>query len=282
MVTTASSGGLFRTLGTEFHNRADGLQEFLAEAPRQIRLLRVYGDYLTYVGNEIDRATAAGIDLTSSPGLNISGIEQTLTWDVPNPRDIGLTFTTSSGTTNVTSELMVKYAQEQPNLALFQNPPESFRMLQTTKDANQTLNRLKPQLGDTWQRAWDAIAVGNLESVKTAAVNARTVVDEISWMTQYEHLKTLDWCKLDDNGNPTRATRYAWILHGDTLPAGLSNDPSNDFVWKPFRDAYKRLSKYVHIADIAHPDVIYVENHIKTIQIALEQYLREGSQRLGI
>ena len=120
MVTTASSSEDFRRIGSEFHNRADRLQELLVEAPWHIRRLRGYGDYLIYIGNETDRAGAQGIDLTSSPGFNVFGIEQTLSWTVPNHREIGFTFTTSSGTTNVASELMIKYAQEQPHLALFQ------------------------------------------------------------------------------------------------------------------------------------------------------------------
>jgi hypothetical protein len=281
MVTTASSGEPFRRVGSEFHNRAGALQKLLAEAPRQIWLLRGYGDFLFYAADEIDRATSIGIDLSSSPGFNTLRIEQTLSWGVPSPSDIGLTFSATSGTTNLASELMVTWAVKQPDLQLFQNPPETFLSIQTTDETIQNLNTLKPGLGDTWQAAWNATAVGNVESVKTVAVNARTVVDQISWMPDYEHLKTLAWCKLDQKDEPIRATRYAWILHGDNLPEELNNDPSNDPVWKTFGQAYRQLQEYVKVPVVSTASVLYVENCLKTIQVGLEQYLREGFERLS-
>lgn len=282
MVTTASSGEPFRRVGSEFHNRADALQELVAEAPRQIRLLRGYGDFLFYAGNEIDRAASIGIDLSSSPGFNTLRIEQTLSWGVPRPSDIGLTFSATSGTTNLASELMVTFAVEQPDLQLFQNPPESFLLIRTTDETIQNLNNLQPGLGNTWQAAWNAIAVGNVDTVRTAAANARTVIEEISRIPPYDHLESLDWCEMDERGRPTRATRYAWILYGDTLPEELNNNPSNDHIWKPFGQAFDKLQRYLHVSNVTNTDILYVENYVKTIQVGLEQYLREGSQRLGI
>ncbi len=280
MESSTGLGENFRIVGQDLQNRAGELQDLVAEAPQQIRQLKAYGDYFVYVGDEIDRGAGHGIDFTSSPGLNVINVQQTLTWNVPSPFQIGNTATMASGTTGTVAELAVAYVEEEPELELFLNPPESFRLLKTTDQTIQNLNNVKPGLGDTWQSAWDFIAVESVDSVKSAAANARTVVDEISWKTPYEHIKTLPWCKLDDKDRPTRATRYAWILYGDTLPAQHNNDPTNDLVWKPFGEAYGRLNKYVHISDVTTADILSVDTQLKIIQVGLEQYLREGFERI--
>lgn len=281
MKNTIISGEDFRKVGYELINRADDLQKLTADAPHQIRQMRGYGDLLVYVGNEIDRAADYDIDVTASPGFDIDNIEKSLSyWKVPSPFFIGSTLATVSGTSNAASAVMVEYENKKPEFQLFQNPPESFRSLKVSSHTIEALNRLKASLGDTWRAAWDAIAIGTVESIKSAATNARTVVDEISWLPSTDYLKSLDWCKLDDKGRPTRATRFAWILYGDTLPGDLDSNPSNDPIWKPFKDAYDNLHKYVHTTNIKSTDVLYVETHLKSLQIGLEQYLREGLERL--
>jgi len=280
MKSSTSPGEEFRTVGQDLTIRAGSLQDLVAEAPQQIRYLKAYGDYLIYVGNEIDRGAGYGIDFSSSPALNTADIRQTLNWKVPTPFQISNTATLASGTTGAVAEMAVDYGKQKPDLELFLDPPESFRQLTTTEETIQILNNLNPGLGDRWQAAWDSTAVGSVNSVKSAAANGRTVVDEISWKTPYDHLKTLQWCKLDEKGRPTRATRYGWILYGDVLPAQYNNDPSNDLVWKSFHQAYDRLHKYVHISDLTKADILSVETQLKTIQVGIEQYLREGHQRL--
>ncbi len=265
-------------LGDEFHRRADDLQKLTKSAPNQIRQLRGYGDYFKFFGGEIDRASEHGINYNASPGFSAYDVQKTLTWNVTSPANIGMTISTASGTTNCASEFMIEAEQQKPELKLFQNPPESFNSLGITEDTVEVLNQLKQGLGDTWRTAWDEISV---ESIKTAANNARTVFDELSWLKPYDHLKTLDWCKLDNKRGPTRATRYAWILHGDNLPEELNSKPSADPVWKPFKDAYDNLQKYVHTTiEIKKVDILYVETHLKSLQVGFEQYLREGFDRL--
>ena len=218
MVTITDLGENFRKVGQDFHYRAGDLQKLVKEAPQQIGQLKAYGDYFIYIGDEIDRAASCGIDLTSSPGLNVTNVQQTMTWNVASPLEIGNTITVASGTSGATADMMATYVEEDPSFGLFQNPPESFLQLKITDQTVLNLNEVKPGLGVTWQSAWDAINVGSAESVKSAAISARIAVDEISRKPPYDHLKTLRWCKLDDKGQPTRASRYAWILHGDDLP----------------------------------------------------------------
>ncbi|MCK5487271.1 MAG: hypothetical protein KAI86_13725 [Desulfobacterales bacterium] len=281
MKSSTSHGEEFRVVGQDLNIRAGRLQDLVAEVPQQIRYLKAYGEYLVYVGNEIDRGTEHGIDFSSSPALNTAHIEQTLNWEVPSPDQIANTATLASSTSGAVAEMAVEYGKQKPELELFLDPPESFRELKTTGETIQGLNSLNPGIGDRWQAAWDSISVGSVDSVKSAAVNARTVIDEISWKTPYDHLKTLSWCKLDEEDRPTRATRYAWILYGDNLSAQYNNDPSNDLVWKSFHQAYKRLNKYVHISELTKADILSVETQLKIIQIGLEQYLREGFERLN-
>ncbi len=238
MKSSTSPGEEFRIIGQDLNIRAGKLQDLVAEAPQQIRYLKAYGDYLIYVGNEIDRGAGHGFDFSSSPAFNTADIRQTLNWEVPTPFQISYTATLASGTTGAVAEMAVEYSNHKPDLQLFLNPPESFRQLTTTEKTINILNNLNPGLGDRWQAAWDSIAIGSVDSIKSAAANGRTVVDEISWKTPYDHLKTLQWCKLDEKGRPTRATRYGWILYGDNLPAQFNNDPSSDPVWKSFHQAY--------------------------------------------
>ncbi len=173
------------------------------------------------------------------------------------------------------------FAQGAPEHELFQDPPEPWRFLRATEGTIQSLNELKKNLGETWRATWSAIEVGDLHSIKTAATNARTVVDEVSWMAPYDHLKTLEWCKLDKRKWPSHASRYAWILHGDTLPQELNNDPSNDPIWRPFHKAYNNLQKSMHTSHVGKAEITYVEAQLKAIEEGFEAYLRKGSVRLG-
>ena len=93
MKSSTSHGEEFRVVGQDLKMRAGRLQDLVAEAPQQIRYLKAYGEYLVYVGNEIDRGTEHGIDFSSSPALNTAHIEQTLTWEVPSPDQIANTAT---------------------------------------------------------------------------------------------------------------------------------------------------------------------------------------------
>lgn len=277
-ITVPSSD--YKGLGDEFHRRADDLQKLTKSAPNQIRQLRGYGDYLNYFGSEIDRASKHGINYNASPGISYFDVQKTLTWDVPSPSNIGITISTASGVTNCASDWMVVLAVQKPGLNFFQDPPESFISLGITEHTVDVINQLKQGLGDTWRTAWDATAIGTIESINTVAVNTRTVVDEIGRMSPYEYLKQLDWCKFDDKGEPTRASRYAWILHGDNLPDDLNSNPSNDPIWRSFKVAYKGIQKYVHTTDVKKVDILYVKTHLKSLQVGLEQYLREGFDRL--
>jgi hypothetical protein len=268
-----------KKIGQELKKRADNLQHLASEWHQMVRKLRVYGELLDFTGDELHRATLAGLDLGESH-IKVSTIKETLSWKIPSPDKIRKTIMASTAAVLDISEAMHIFAQKAPEHGLLQNPPETWRLLRATEGTIQSLNKLKTNLGETWRSAWNAIEVGDLRSVKTAATNARTVVDEVSWMASYDYLRKLEWCKLDNKQWPSHATRYAWILHGDTLPAELKNDPSNDPVWKPFNKGYNNLQKSMTISQVAKVHITYVEAQLRVIEEGLEEYLRKGFIRL--
>jgi len=269
-----------KAIGQDLKRRADGLQLLVSEWHQMVRKLRVYGELLDFTGDEFHRATLAGLDL-SATHIKVNNIKETLLWEIPSPDQIRKTVMASAAAILDISEAMHTFAQEAPEHELLQNPPEIWRLLRASEETIQCLSKLKTNLGETWRGAWGAIEIGDLRSVKTAATNARTVVDEVSWMAPYDHLKNLEWCRLDEKKWPSHATRYAWILHGDRLPPELKNNPSNDAVWKPFSKGYNNLQKLMHISAVSKAHITYVEAQLKVIEEGLEEYLRKGFMRLS-
>ncbi|UCH00858.1 MAG: hypothetical protein JSU78_02545 [Deltaproteobacteria bacterium] len=269
-----------KEIGQELKRRADSLQHLVSGWHQMVRKLRAYGELLDFTGDELHRATLAGLDLTTTQ-IKVNKIKETLGWEIPSTDQIRKTVMASTAALLDISEAMHIFAQEAPEHDFLQNPPEMWRLLRATEETIQSLNKLKTNLGETWRTAWNAMEASDLRSIKTAATNARTVVDEVSWLAPYDHLKKLEWCELDERKWPSHATRYAWILHGDTLPAGLKNDPSNDPVWKPYNKAYNNLQRFLHISPVANVHITYVEAQLKAIEEGLEEYLRKGFTRLS-
>lgn len=104
MESSTGLGENYRKVGQDLQNRAGQLQDLTAEAPQQIRQLKAYGDYFIYIGDEIDGGASHGIDFTSSPGLNVTNVQQALTWKVPSPLQIANTASIASGTTGDVAE----------------------------------------------------------------------------------------------------------------------------------------------------------------------------------
>ena len=269
-----------KEVGQELKRRADSLQHLVLGWHQMVRKLRAYGELLDFTGDELHKATLAGLELITTH-IKVNEIKETLGWEIPSTDQIRKTVMASIAAILDISEAMHIFAQEAPEHNFLQNHPEMWRLLRATEGTIQSLNKLKTNLGETWRTAWNAIEVGDLRSIKTAATNARTVVDEVSWLATYDHLKKLQWCKLDKKKWPSHATRYAWILHGDTLPPELKNNPSNDPVWKPYNKAYNNLQKFLRISPVAKVHITYVEAQLKAIEEGLEEYLRKGFTRLS-
>ena len=266
-----------KDIGSKLIDKSNELQELKKIIPEQSRKIRAYGDYYNYVAEEYTRLSSLGVDCDVTQVVDFQSIENSLSWEVPTILQIYTTTTTVSGESPSITQPMMPYVDEKPDYGLLQNPPESFILLQITDETIDQLDLIKDGLGESWRNAWDCLGG---DDIKNAAVHARTTIDELSWLVPYDHLAKLNWCQLDDNGKPTRASRFAWILHGDSLPAEIDNNPSKDFVWKKFGKNYKALQKFVHISDIKQSDRLTIDLVMKALQEALEEYLNFGISRL--
>lgn len=270
-----------REFGNIMISKSQYLKELAKVIPDQARKLEAYGEYYIYVANEYDRLNLnIGIDLGNSTKFNFNKLEKALDWKTTSVHDVTTTTVAASACSTSITEPFLPYIDDQPVLKILDDPPESFKILKTTNKVIDKLNQLKKDLGKTWESAWNAFTINDPSSVKTAAVNIRTVFDELCWMTPYEDLKKLDWCCLDDNGQPTRATRFAWILYGNELPVEYKNKPFDDPLWELFNKNYAELQKYVHITSLKKSNLVHLEVIIKALQESLEQYLYFGFERL--
>ncbi len=266
-----------RIIGAELVDRADRLQDLGRIIPEESRKLRGFGEYYDYVAGEYDRLSSQGVEFNPYDLPDLGEVERTLNWDVPTRAQVTMTTTVASGSQVSITEPMLRYTHENPELNLPDNPPESFKLFTATDQLVEKLNGIKNDLGITWKRAWDSLTMGDL---KSAATSARTAVDEISWKVPQDDLAKLPWCKYDDKGKPTRASKFAWILHGEDLPEELNNEPAQDPVWKILSQNYEKLNKYVHISEVQEGDITYLKTILAAIQECLEQYLHQEMGRL--
>lgn len=271
-----------RDIGNHLIAKSYSLKELGKIIPDQSRKLAAYGEYYMYVAAEYDRISSTGTDFRASTELNLHELEQTLHWEPTSTHDIITTTVAASGSSTSITAPMLPYIDNEPDLNLLKSPPQSFSLLKATDDTFNKLNELKNGLGETWKSAWNSLSIGELDSIKRAAINARTVIDELSWRAPYDHLSKLDWCQFDEKAKPTRASRFAWILHGDKLPEELNNDPSNDLSWKFLGKNYNALQKYIHLSSLKSSDFIHIEIIIKAIQESLENYLNFGFERMQL
>lgn len=265
-----------RLIGSDLVDKADKLQELGRIIPEECRKLRAFGEYFHYVAGEYDQLSQR-VEFSLCDLPDLGEVERTLNWDVPTRAQVTMTTTTASGSQVQITEPMLSYAHEMPELNLLANPPESFKLLTATDELVETLNGIKNSLGNTWKDAWDSLTMGDL---KSAATNARTAVDEISWKVPQDDLAKLPWCKYDDKGKPTRASKFAWILHGEDLPEELNNEPAQDPVWKILSQNYEKLNKYVHISTIQQAETTYLKTILNAIQECLDRYLHQGTKGL--
>lgn len=269
-----------KNIGSRLIEKSNSLKELAQIIPEQSRKLRAYGEFYNYVADEYDRLAEFGIDCNVAQVVNFEEIDDLVSWQVPTSTQVYTTTSGVSGESTSITQPMMPYVDDYPDLGLLKKPPESFRLLRVTDKTINRLNMVSPGLGDTWGSAWNYLAVGDIPSIKSTATQARTVVDELSWRAPYDHLATLHWCQFDDKGKPTRLSRFAWILHGDTLPVELGNDPTKDTSCKALKKNYDALQKYVHMVQIEQSDLIAIELILKTLQVSLEEYLHFGMGRL--
>ena len=275
----------FREAGKAAKDKANELKNLANVLPGYIRTLDGYGDFMNYTADELERFKTK---YPSAPSIRTSlyftpkTFINTLAWNVTDPKDIETSIITLSGVgTSASVSIppeMVSFATEGD--AFFSNPPENFVHLHLTDELTPLLSELMPELSPIWNASWDSLVLERADSLKNASVNARTVVDEISWIPDKEHLRGLAWCKLDNKGDPIRAVRYGWISYGDSLPQELKNDPSEDLRWKVFGQAYGELGKFVHKADYDKTSRVQVESALKALEIGLIGYLRDGMAKL--
>ena len=283
MTEEKDSGERYIQVGTSLVEKSEELQRLGKDLPRYVRIFKGYGELFVYFGNEIKRAGEAGVEIDDSMifGSTLDDVMKTLTWTVPSTEAVSATMAAASDATVGTMSIAVSAADGSTIESSFlQDPPESYWAVCETKAMVIRLNELKQGLGTTWENAWDALATIRPDSAKNASVNARTVVDELSWMTPYDYLKTLQWHRLDNKGNPTRATRFAWIHYGDNLPHSLDGKPYNDDIWKSLKRSYNDLQKYVHCSETSQMEAKIIETNLKAIGVSLEEYLEAGFDRL--
>jgi hypothetical protein len=284
MTTPTVSPKEYREAAKAAKERANGLKVLGKDLPGYVRTLDGLGDFMDYTANELDRY---GTTYVSAP-VNYSGINfvpsdfmrSLNAWSVPRGNDVQNSIVTLSGVgTSVTGSVLPQMQRTaRPTDNYFANPPANFIQLRLTDELTPLLDQLN--LTPTWKSAWENLVLERDDSLKNACVNARTVVDEISWMPDTEYLKTLDWCELDKEGRPIRAVRYAWIRHGDVLPESLGKNCKEDTYWKTFGQAYSELGKFVHKAGYDATSRTQVEVALKSLELGLIVYLEAGMTRL--
>lgn len=275
----------FKKDGDILKNKSNELKDLMSVAPDAIRTIDAYTEMLYYTADELkkfSRYDPKAQDFPDFKGSEYYSIQSIYGLNIPSKAEVFAMGTSVSGLiTDATSSVMYKVSVY-PGYEndYFKNIPTKFLQLKFTDELCSFLHTIKPELATTWRSAWGQLALERADSIKNAAANARTVVDEISWIPNSEHLKSLKWCALDDKEKPIRAVRYAWIRYGDILPESLKNDPSSDSNWKSFNGSYGSLQKYVHTTIFRIEDRQIVETALKAIEIALIGYLELGMERL--
>lgn len=275
----------YREAGNAAKEKAAQLREFAKSLPEQIRVLEGYGDLLLYTADEIDRFGhnhPASFFQELYQDITPDDVIQTLAAVTPQEKELLNVVTTISGAGTGSFNYFVEGCGKvaSPGEQYFDRLPQTFKRLANTDKILGLLRQIDPLLPSTWKSAWDNLHSGRDDSLKNASANARTVIDEISWMPNYLHLKSLPWCRLDNKQEPIRAARCAWIKYGDALPDELKGDPSEDVLWKSFGKAYSVLGKYIHVAPCDATSVAEVETALIGLELGIEEYLMAGTQRL--
>ncbi|RJR53581.1 MAG: hypothetical protein C4576_01455 [Desulfobacteraceae bacterium] len=269
-----------KALGKSLIEKGKEVNDFAQRAPEISRRLMVSGEYIAYTADELSKADSLGMDFNASV-IGVEGLESDIKFlSLPSHEHIQKVLLSSTGVSNTATAIVVDLDRKAPDLELFQNPPESLRIDEETTKITASLNDIKEGLGSSWRSVWDEIKLGSATAIKSACASARTVVDEIGWLVPYDDLVKLEWCKLDEKARPTRASRYAWILHGVILPSELGGNPSADAIWKAFGKSYDELQRFVHLTSITRSERFYVERLLSAIQDGLSEYVSRGFDRL--
>lgn len=275
----------YRDTAIALKGRAAALKELAEALPKQIRLLDAYSDLFNYTADELDRFHSNyPFAILTSPYLDQTpdDVNRSLLWTLPDTRDIQSTVTAASGAGTGSLNYFIPEITKAaaPADPYFDSLPVSFKQLQGSEELIPLLDQLDLTLGSTWIAAWENLSLKRFDSLKNASVNARTVVDRISWLPDYEHLKTLPWYIGDKENKPIRAVRYAWIRYGDDLPNLLKSDSREDLLWKSFGAAYSVLEKFIHTTSYDSMSASRVWTALVALENGLLQYLRDGMERL--
>lgn len=265
--------------------KKEELKSLVQKAPLIIRQMEANAEMLKYAANELDKFSNYAnkpIDFPDYKGSQFYGIDQIRQLSIPSEQSL---FYMSASVAAITSDatgsiapVVTKYpGYESKYLDLL---PPSYEQYLRSNELCDLLKELDDNYADTWLNAQNQLNMDGTDSLKNASTNARTVVDQISWLPDYDHLKKYDWFVSDNKGGPTRAVRYAWILHGDKLPAEIGNDCTKDHTWRTLFSGYDKLGKYVHIIKFSKVEKYEVQSSLKAIEIALINYITQGKQRL--
>ncbi|MCX5813610.1 MAG: hypothetical protein NT178_13850 [Proteobacteria bacterium] len=268
-----------KNIGNQLIFKAQDLNKLAKIIPEQSKILRAYGEYYNYVAGEYERLPSKDVNVSDSLKFSLGDLEKTFCWTVPSAYKVAITAAMAAGTSPQITAIFLPYIDSKPELKLLDNPPESFKILKATGETIDKLNKLSEGLGGTWRDACNAMAMNDLSSIKTVAINARTAFDELSRLVPVEILKKLDWCVLHEK-KPNRPTRFAWILYGEDLPESCNKNPSNDPSWKSFKINYDELQKYVHLSSLQKSNLIQLDIIMKALQGSMDHYLYFGYDRL--
>ena len=121
-----------KEVGQELKRRADSLQHLVLGWHQMVRKLRAYGELLDFTGDELHKATLAGLELITTH-IKVNEIKETLGWEIPSTDQIRKTVLASIAAILDISEAMHIFAQEAPEHNFLQNPPEMWRLLRATE-----------------------------------------------------------------------------------------------------------------------------------------------------
>ncbi len=265
--------------------KAEELKELQVMIPRHIRVLTAFGGGLGYVADEIDRMkadTGETVPLIFPPGFTPNDFNQSYHTVANAPASLSAMSITISGvlTASTGSTASVASTQRVGNNEYLKDLPLYFEDLHLDEELIPLLKKVKPSLTGNWEAVRDNLTVTTSEGIKNAIVHARTVADEISWMPDYNHLRSLPWCQLDDKGDPIRAIRYGWIKYGDNLPNVLNGKAQDDELFKSFNGGYKEFGEITHISPIPLSQHSNAVTACNAVGMALVQYLEIGSKKL--
>ena len=265
--------------------KSEEAKKFVQTATKFVKLMDANVEMMEYTAKELDefyKQHPEALDFPEYRGEQYFNARKVSSLSIPDEMQMSDVSASISGLVNDTTSAVMPLIINYPGYSskYYQGLPLSYTQLQFTDELLSLLDSLgRHDLAVIWNNAREQLALNTTISLKNSANNARTVVDELSWLPDYKHLEKLKWCELAE-GKPIRAVRCAWILYGDDLPDQLNNDSKEEPNYKALNSGYQNFAKYVHLSSFNVSEKFVLESSLNIIEASLINYIKMGRDRL--